>query len=84
MYYLIKSYPYPSLNGTAEYYELGSKLDEVKENYWKNGIDTDKVPYKKYYADYLKQDVELTEKVMYKQMERINESSSYETIDIFT
>jgi len=32
---------YPSLNATAEYYELGSKLDEVKENYWKNGIDTD-------------------------------------------
>ena len=35
---------YPSLNGVAEYYDLGSKLDEVKENYWKNGIDTNKVP----------------------------------------
>ena len=63
---------YPSLNATAEYYELGSKLDEVKENYWKNGIDTDKVP-KDILSDYLKQDVELTEKVMYKQMERLNQ-----------
>ena len=57
---------YPSLNGTAEYYDLGSKLDEVKENYWKNGIDTDKVPQRNT-ADYLKRDVELTE-VMKKQM----------------
>lgn len=63
---------YPSLNATAEYYELGSKLDEVKENYWKNGIDTDKVP-KDILTEYLKQDVELTEKVMYKQMERLNQ-----------
>lgn len=63
---------YPSLNATAEYYDLGSKLDEVKENYWKNGIDTDKVP-KDILSDYLKQDVELTEKVMYKQMERLNQ-----------
>jgi len=63
---------YPSLNATAEYYDLGSKLDEVKENYWKNGIDTDKVP-KDILTDYLKQDVELTEKVMYKQMERLNQ-----------
>lgn len=63
---------YPSLNATAEYYKLGSKLDEVKENYWKNGIDTDKVP-KDILAAYLKQDVELTEKVMFKQMERLKE-----------
>ena len=54
--------PYPSLNGTAEYYDLGSKLDEVKENYWKNGIDTDKIPYD-ILDEYLKQDVELTYKV---------------------
>jgi DNA polymerase I-like protein with 3'-5' exonuclease and polymerase domains len=62
---------YPSLNATAEYYELGSKLDEVKENYWKNGIDTDKVP-KEILADYLKRDVELTETVMAKQMEELS------------
>ena len=58
--------PYPSLNGTAEYYDLGSKLDEVKENYWKNGIDTDKIPYD-ILDEYLKQDVELTYSVFIEQ-----------------
>ena len=61
-----QSNPYPSLNGTAEYYELGTKLDEVKENYWKNGIDTDKIPYD-ILDEYLKQDVELTYSVFIEQ-----------------
>ena len=61
-----QSNPYPSLNGTAEYYDLGTKLDEVKENYWKNGIDTDKIPYD-ILDEYLKQDVELTYKVFNEQ-----------------
>jgi DNA polymerase I-like protein with 3'-5' exonuclease and polymerase domains len=65
-----QSSPYPSLNATAEYYDLGTKLDEVKENYWKNGIDTDKVP-KEILSDYLKRDVELTEQVMSKQKEEL-------------
>ncbi len=63
--------PYPSLNRVAEYYELGTKLDEVKENYWKNNIDTDKIP-KEILEEYLIQDVELTEKIMYKQMEELD------------
>ena len=62
---------YPSLNRTAEFYELGTKLDEVKENYWKNGIDTDKVP-QDILIDYLKRDVELTEKVMAEQMKELS------------
>jgi len=61
-----QSNPYPSLNGTAEYYDLGTKLDEVKENYWKNGIDTDKIPYD-ILDEYLKQDVELTYSVFIEQ-----------------
>ena len=65
-----QSAAYPSLNATAEYYELGSKLDEVKENYWNNGIDTNEVP-KEILAEYLKRDVELTEQVMAKQMEEL-------------
>ena len=65
-----QSAAYPSLNATAEYYDLGTKLDEVKENYWKNGIDTDKVP-KEILSDYLKRDVELTEQVMGKQMKEL-------------
>ena len=58
------------MNATAEYYELGTKLDEVKENYWKNGIDTDKVP-KEILSDYLKRDLELTQQVMGKQMKEL-------------
>ena len=61
---------YPSLDGVAEYYELGSKLDEVKENYWKNGIDTDKVP-KDILSEYLEKDIELTEQVMSMQMKEL-------------
>ncbi len=65
-----QSNPYPSLNGTAEYYDLGTKLDEVKENYWKNGIDTDKIPYH-ILDEYLKQDVELTYSVYIQQQDMI-------------
>ena len=62
--------PYPSLNGTAEYYELGTKLDEVKETYWKNGIDTDKIPLN-ILTDYLNQDVDLTYKVYLEQVKEL-------------
>ena len=61
---------YPSLNGVSEYYDLGSKLDEVKENYWKNGIDTNKVP-KDILSEYLEKDLELTEQVMSLQMQEL-------------
>jgi DNA polymerase I-like protein with 3'-5' exonuclease and polymerase domains len=62
--------PYPSLNAVAEFYKLGTKLDEVKENYWKNGIDTNKVPLE-LLTDYLLQDLALTEKVMYEQFKEL-------------
>tara|TARA_R110001632_G_scaffold35602_2_gene89718 strand:+ start:154 stop:1314 length:1161 start_codon:yes stop_codon:yes gene_type:complete len=65
-----QSKAYPSLNGVSEYYDLGSKLDEVKENYWKNGIDTDKVP-KDILIEYLEKDIELTEQVMSMQMKEL-------------
>ena len=62
--------PYPSLNGTAEYYDLGTKLDEVKETYWKNGIDTNKIPLN-ILTDYLNQDVDLTYKVYLEQVKEL-------------
>lgn len=62
---------YPSLDATSEYYGLGNKLDEVKENYWKNGIDTTEVP-EEILSEYLQRDLELTEKVMVKQMEELS------------
>ena len=63
--------PYPSLNAVAEYYNLESKLDEVKSQYWNNGIDTTEVP-EELLRDYLTQDVNLTEQIMIKQMEELN------------
>ena len=60
---------YPSLNGTAEQYNLGSKLDIVAEEYWKKGIDTDQIPLD-ILDEYLIQDLVLTYKV-YKIQEQL-------------
>lgn len=59
---------YPSLNGVSEALGLGQKLDEVKEQYWKNGIDTPLIPLD-VLTDYLIQDLALTEAVYLKQKE---------------
>ena len=59
---------YPSLNGVAESLGLGQKLDEVKEQYWNNGIDTPLIPLD-VLTDYLIQDLVLTEAVYLKQKE---------------
>jgi DNA polymerase I-like protein with 3'-5' exonuclease and polymerase domains len=63
-----QQHPYPSLNGVADSYALGSKLDIIATDYWKNGIDTDKIP-KDLLEEYLTQDLQLTQKVYEKQME---------------
>jgi DNA polymerase I-like protein with 3'-5' exonuclease and polymerase domains len=60
--------PYPSLNGVADYYDLGSKLDVVATEYWGNKIDTPNIP-KDILEEYLIQDLQLTQKVYEKQME---------------
>ena len=36
---------YPSLEEAAIKYNLGHKIDVIKENYWKKGIDTNKIPF---------------------------------------
>lgn len=59
-------FPYPSLNFVAESYDLGSKLDEVKLNYWDKGVDTDAIP-EEVLQDYLRQDLTLTEQIYKKQ-----------------
>jgi DNA polymerase I-like protein with 3'-5' exonuclease and polymerase domains len=69
-----QQYPYPSLNSVAAYYDLGSKLDVIATEYWKNGVDTDKIP-KDLLEDYLKQDLLLTQKVYEKQMEEFASSA---------
>jgi DNA polymerase I-like protein with 3'-5' exonuclease and polymerase domains len=64
-----QQYPYPSLNGVADYYALGSKLDVVATEYWGNKIDTPNIP-KDLLEEYLIQDLQLTQKVYKKQMEK--------------
>jgi len=60
--------PYPSLDGVAANYNLGSKLDVIASEYWKNGIDTPEIP-KDLLEEYLIQDLRLTQQVYDKQME---------------
>ena len=60
--------PYPSLEGTAQKYGVGHKLDIVKTEYWDKGIDTDKIPFN-ILDEYLKQDISVTYKVYLKQVE---------------
>jgi len=71
-----QQYPYPSLNGVAEYYGLGSKLDVVSTEYWSNNIDTTDVP-KDILEQYLKQDLELTYQVYLKQKEEVEKLPEY-------
>ena len=63
--------PYPSLNGVAEYYGLGQKIDVVREQYWDIGLDTSDVP-KEILELYLEQDLNLTSQVYLRQVEEIN------------
>ena len=64
-----QQYPYPSLNGVSAYYDLGSKLDVVATEYWGNKIDTPNIP-KDILEEYLIGDLQLTQKVYEKQMEK--------------
>lgn len=63
-----QQHSYPSLNGVAEYYDLGSKLDVVATEYWGNKIDTPNIP-KEILEEYLIGDLQLTQKVYDKQMQ---------------
>ena len=62
-----QQYTYPSLNGVAAYYDLGSKLDVVATEYWGNKIDTPNIP-KDILEEYLIGDLQLTQKVYEKQI----------------
>lgn len=53
---------FPALDNVGDRYGLGRKLDVVKLEYWNHGIDTPNIPYD-ILERYLRQDVELTEKV---------------------
>jgi DNA polymerase I-like protein with 3'-5' exonuclease and polymerase domains len=65
---------YPSLNGVAAYYSLGTKLDVVSTEYWKNGIDTPDIP-EDILTEYLQGDLDLTYQVYLKQREEVEKGS---------
>jgi len=69
-----QSKPYPSLNQVCEHYGLETKLDVVKEEYWKNGIDTNEIP-RDILEEYLQKDLDLTEQVYLKQLEDLEANS---------
>lgn len=50
---------YPSLNESASTYDLGTKLDVIKEEYWDKGIDTPDIPWP-VLKEYAIQDAQLT------------------------
>lgn len=64
---------YASLNGTAEKYGLGSKLDVIETEYWSRGVDTDEIPTE-ILSEYLRQDLTLTYEVYKIQKEIFSES----------
>ena len=57
---------FPSLNEVAMEYNLGEKIDVIKNKYWSMNIDTDAIP-KKELTDYLIQDLKLTKDIYHLQ-----------------
>lgn len=63
---------YPSLENTAIKYELGHKIDVIKEEYWNKGIQTDEIP-QDILLDYNQQDVMLTWQIYQKQQTELTD-----------
>ncbi len=63
--------PYPSLNGVAAHYNLGSKLSVIEEEYWKKGINTHEIP-REVLAEYAVQDACLTMAIYHAQTQEVS------------
>lgn len=70
---------YPSLELTAEKYNLGKKLDVVKTEYWDKDICTSAIPHD-ILEEYAKQDVDLTYAVYLKQKEQFDNNPKLYTL----
>lgn len=57
-----QTWKYPSLNESATKYQIGSKIDIIAEKYWKNGIQTEDIPWEEL-KEYATQDAILTLKL---------------------
>lgn len=62
---------YPSLNESAAKYQLGAKVDVIKEEYWDKGVDTADIPWL-VIKEYAIQDAVLTLRVYEAQKAHIN------------
>lgn len=62
--------PYPSLEQAAVKYDLGHKIDVIKQEYWDKGINTDEIPWG-VLKDYAVQDALLTLGVYHKQQSQV-------------
>src|SRR3989304_8554088 len=67
--------PYPSLDGVAEHYGFGTKLDTIK-SYWEAGLQTNEIPIDEL-TDYLQRDLKLTYEVYLKQKREIETAKSH-------
>lgn len=70
---------YPSLENTAIKYDLGHKIDVIKEQYWNEGINTDKIPTEILH-EYCIQDVNLTYSIYLKQLEQFQRNPKLFTL----
>jgi DNA polymerase I len=68
-----QQWKYPSLNESCEKYGLGSKIDHIAEKYWKNGIQTEDVPWSEL-SEYARVDAELTLSLYQKQVSVMSDS----------
>lgn len=66
-----QTWRYPDLETSCSNYNLGHKIDVIKEKYWNKGIDTDQIPLEEL-LEYNKQDVELTYKLYKLQLKKFN------------
>ena len=73
---------YPSLEEAAIKYNLGHKIDVIKEEYWKKGIDTDKIPFETL-DEYLRQDISLTYRLYLKQVEEFKKPEHQSKYKLF-
>lgn len=62
-----QTWKYPSLDQSSLKYNLGQKIDVIAEKYWKNGIQTEDIPWLEL-AEYAEQDAKLTLALYHAQM----------------
>lgn len=68
-----QQWKYPSLNESCEKYGLGSKIDLIAEKYWKNGVQTEDIPWNEL-SEYALQDAVLTLSLYHKQVSVMSDS----------